>query len=200
MYVPNRFKEEDTQKILKLAEEHSFATLVTVKEGVPFASHLPLMIEGDETITIVGHMAKANEQWQHFQNGRNVMVIYRGPHAYISPSNYEGEAVPTWNYAAIHMYGKPTLIFEESQLKDIVDKLTMTHENNRDNPWQPEYRPAMLKAIVGFEIEVTRIDGKYKLSQNRPEKDRQNIISSLSESSSDTERKLGKLMSENTKQ
>lgn len=197
MYIPKQFEETDKNRIIALASEYSFATLVTTNEGVPFASHLPLLIEEHENLLILGHMARANEQCHHFNNNDEVLVIFQGPHAYISPSNYEGAGVPTWNYASVHMYGIAKLFESEDKLKYIIESLTEKHEKAQISPWIPEYPIKMLDAIVGFEIQVNRVEAKYKLSQNRPEIDRQNIVMSLSGSGSESAKGVATLMKEN---
>ena len=196
MYIPKYFKESDQACIIKLVNEYAFATLVTVDEDCPCASHLPLMLENEDRLTIVGHMAKANEQWQHFQSDDEVLVIFQGPHAYISPSNYGSDGVPTWNYASVHMYGVAKLIQDKDRLRAIIESLSHKYEKSQALPWVPDYPNGMLNAIVGFEIEVSRIEAKYKLSQNRSDADRQNIIINLSASSDSSERAIAKLMQE----
>lgn len=197
MYTPRHFEESDQARIIELVNKYAFATLVTVEAGLPSASHLPLMLENDEQLNIVGHMARANDQWQHFQADAEVLVMFQGPHAYISPSNYEGAGVPTWNYASVHMYGVARLIEDENRLKAIIESLSHKYEKSQASPWVPDYPDRMLNAIVGFEIEVSRIEAKYKLSQNRPDADRQNIIANLSASSDTSETAIARLMQEN---
>jgi len=170
--------------------------LITVNEGIPSASHLPLLIEDNGKTIIFGHMAKSNEQWKDFQENKEVLVIFQGPHAYISPSVYEGFAVPTWNYIAIHMYGMAKVVRKEKS-KEIISSLTEKYEKAQQSPWHPEYPERMLDAIVGFEIIVNRIEAKFKLSQNRSEDDRKNIIIELNDSGTENEMALAKVMEEN---
>ena len=195
MYTPNHFKEEDLESMLHLMEQQPFATLITTPEGVPFVSHLPLMVErrGDKTV-LIGHVAKANEQWQHFEQCNQTLVKFHGPSVYISPSLYQTPGVPTWNYAAVHVYGRPTLIADTARLQRVIEQLTSLHEQQRATPWQPDYLPRLLDVIVGFEMEIERIEGKYKLSQNRPEVDRRNIIQALSAAETDAARAVAALM------
>ncbi len=194
MYTPKQFKEDDLDGLLNLMDEYPFATLITAPDTVPFASHLPLLVERGATVKLVGHLARANEQWRHFESGAQVLVVFHGPHAYVSPSLYETPGVPTWNYAAIHVYGKPRLIMEPEQLKAMVEAFTLKHEQPRALPWQPNYSSALLDHIVGFEMEIERIEGKYKLSQNRSEADRGNLIQILSASDSESARGVAALM------
>ncbi len=195
MYTPNHFKEEDLESMFRLMEQQPFATLITTPDSVPFVSHLPLMVErrGDKTV-LIGHVAKANEQWQHFEQCNQTLVIFHGPSVYISPSLYQTPGVPTWNYVAVHAYGRPTLITDAARLHGIIEQLTSHHEQQRATPWQPDYPPRLLDVIVGFEMEIERIEGKYKLSQNRPEVDRRNIIQALSVAETDAARAVAALM------
>ena len=197
MYITTEFTETDTNRIISLANEYAFATLVTVKDGVPFSTHLPLMIEKNETFIIIGHMAKSNKQWKHFKNGSDVLVMYQGPHAYISPSNYEGPGVPTWNYSSIHMYGKATLMTEELEVRNVIETLADKYEKYQSEPWIPKYPERILDAIVGFRIDVNRVEAKSKLSQNRSENDRLNIITNLRSTGSEGAMGVAKLMEEN---
>lgn len=184
--------------MLALMEAHPLATVITAPDGLPFASHLPLMVKrGDKTV-LIGHMAKANEQWRHFEQQDQTLIIFHGPGAYISPSLYHSPGVPTWNYAAIHIHGKPTPIMDADQLKAILDELTAKHEQLQPTPWRPDYPPRLLEMIVGFEMEIERIEGKYKLSQNRPEVERLNIIQTLSTTDSATARGVAQLMQKQT--
>jgi len=197
MYIPKHFEENEKKRIIALATEYAFATLVTSNEGIPMASHLPLMIDESKKLLILGHMAKANEQWHHFKGNNEVLVIFQGPHAYISPSNYESPGVPTWNYASVHMYGVAETFGCESKLRRIIESLTNKYEKSQLAPWTPEYPAKMLGAIIGFEIKVNRIEAKFKLSQNRTEGDRKNIIINLSKSGGEFAKGVATLMGEN---
>jgi transcriptional regulator len=144
-------------------------------------------------------MARANPQWQHFVEGSKVLVVFQGPHAYVSPSWYSSPGVPTWNYAVVHLRGIPRLLDGESELEALVEQLTHVHESHLPNPWKPnltgERRSKLLNMIVGFEIELTHIQGKFKLSQNRPLEDQRSVVDKLSQSSNQTEAAVAKLMS-----
>ncbi len=190
MYIPKAFREDDLNTLYKLIQVYSFATLITQHEGVPFATHLPFILDAKRgpNGTLLGHMARANPQWHDFASEQEVMVIFQGPHAYISPSWYEVElSVPTWNYAVVHAYGIPRLVEEGEELYKLLKILVQTHEAQFENPWPfqlPEdYLQKMIRGIVGFEIEITRIEGKFKMSQNRTESERENVIAALQESS-----------------
>jgi transcriptional regulator len=190
MYIPTSFREDDIGTLHKLMRENSFATLVTQHEGVPFATHLPFLLDTERNPngTLLAHMARANPQWHDFENTQEVLVIFQGPHAYVSPSWYEVElSVPTWNYAVVHAYGIPRLIEEDDKLFDLLKSLIETHESRFEKPWpfqlQDDYLHKMMRGIVGFEIEITRLEGKFKLSQNRTAHERENVIAALQESS-----------------
>ena len=180
---------------------HNFATIVTHDGRVPFATLVPVLF--DEHMgphgTITAHIARANPQWRHFTNGQEVLVIFQGPHAYISPSWYEtSPAVPTWNYATVHAYGIPTLITDGDRLVAMLHALVEAHEAERENRWPgaipEEYRDKMIAGIVGFEITITRVEAKYKLSQGRSEADVKGVVAALSSSPDQTERELAAMM------
>jgi transcriptional regulator len=169
-------------------QENSFATLVTMRDGGPFASHLPLLLKPKigEWGTLGGHMARANPQWQGMSE-QSALVIFQGPHAYISPTWYGTKNnVPTWNYAAVHAYGVPRLYESGEELHALLQELTGVYESSQTAPWTPEDAPEdyirnLMKAVVGFEIEITRLEGKFKLNQNKPEEERERVISALRE-------------------
>ena len=201
MYVPDYFKESDPERLAVLINGNSFGMLVTAPEGVPFVTHLPFLFErsGHSQGRLLGHMARANPQWQHFSSGSEVVAIFQGPHAYISPSWYASPGVPTWNYAVAHLRGIARLIENESALATLVERLTQVHESHMSSPWQPDFsserHAKMLNVIVGFEIEITDIQGKFKLSQNRSLEDRQRVIKELNQSGNQTETAVAALMS-----
>jgi transcriptional regulator len=189
MYIPKAFREEDVNTLRKLMREYSFATLITQHEGVPFATHLPFILDAQRgpNGTLLAHMARANPQWHDFVDEQEVLVIFQGPHAYISPSWYEVElSVPTWNYAVVHAYGIPRLIEDGEELYQLLKTLIETHEAQFEKPWpfqlSDDYLQKMIRGIVGFEIEIIRLEGKFKLSQNRTEAERENVIGALQES------------------
>ena len=189
MYIPKAFREDDLSTIHTLIREYSFATLITQHEGVPFATHLPFILDVQRgpSGTLLAHMARANPQWHDFVDEQKVLVIFQGPHAYISPSWYEVDlSVPTWNYAVVHAYGIPRLIEDQEVLYNLLKILIQTHEAQFEKPWSFElpddYLQKMMRGIVGFEIEITRLEGKFKMSQNRTEAERENVITALQES------------------
>jgi len=196
MYIPKHFAETDLARITELVNTNGFATLITVNEGLPVANHLPLLLDNHASLKLSGHMAKANEQWQHFTGNTEVLAIFQGPHAYISPSSYKGHGVPTWNYAVVHMYGVATLVEDENRLQAIIETLTQKYEQLQTSPWSPDYPTRMLQAIVGFEIEVKRVEAKFKLSQNRSAHDRQSIIANFSASGNTSKVEMARIMQE----
>ena len=189
MYIPRAFRVEDASKLAAFIHQHSFATLITHDGMAPFASHLPMLFRPDVGShgTLVSHMARANPQWQHFACGGEVLVIFHGPHSYISPSWYQAElAVPTWNYATVHAYGVPTVFSEHERVVSLLHETVSAYEASFEQPWRgnlpDEFRDKLIHGIVAFEIPVTRIEGKFKLGQNRPAADIQGVIDALSRS------------------
>jgi transcriptional regulator len=180
------FRETDQVALHDLMRAYSFATLISQHDGAPYASHLPMLLQADAGPqgTLVGHMARANPQWRDFDPSQEVLTIFQGPHAYVSPSWYETElSVPTWNYAVVHAYGTPRVIEDSAALYDILKAVVQMYEAPFEQPWPfalPEdYVDKMMRAIVGFSISITRLEGKYKLSQNRPPEDQQRVVEAL---------------------
>jgi transcriptional regulator len=166
---------------------HGFATLISPDPHDPPVTHLPLILDParGELGMLTGHVARANPHWRHLEDRAEVLAIFHGPHSYVSPSWYDHHpSVPTWNYAVVHVHGRARLMHATQELENIVRRLVDKHESGRPRPWRmqlpADYQAQMLSAIVGFEIEVTRISGKFKLSQNRPAADRPRIIEALS--------------------
>ena len=203
MYLPSHFAETDTACIHDLMRRNSFATIVTQAGEAPFATHMPVLLHAERGPlgTLVSHMARANEQWRHFADGREVLVIFHGPHAYVSPSWYEKRpAVPTWNYAAVHAYGVPRIIEDATSLRTMLRELVQHFEANREQPWgaelTDEYLDKLSPGIVGLEIAITRLEGKFKLSQNRSAADKAGVIVALAQSPDQTAREVAELMKE----
>jgi transcriptional regulator len=199
MYIPKVFKNENREEIEEFIRQNSFGILVSSEDGLPLATHIPIELEEKEGRKVLrGHLARANEQWRSFDENKEVLVIFMGPHAYISASWYKSESVPTWNYVAIHVYGKIRIIEEEAlwlSLKQLVDK----YENGSENPLSLETMSEkmiknQMKAIVGFEIEITDIQAKYKLSQNRNSEDYQQVVEHLQQSPDPIARQVSELM------
>ncbi|MGE3539275.1 MAG: FMN-binding negative transcriptional regulator [Candidatus Tectimicrobiota bacterium] len=201
MYMPPLYREEDLGTLHTLMQQNSFATLVTQHEGAPFATHLPLALETQEGPygTLYGHVSRANPQWHDFETPGEVLVLFQGPHSYVSPSWYEVElSVPTWNYAAVHAYGTPQLITDYDTCCTLLDKLVRLYESQFDNPWlfqlPADYVQKMMKGIVVFAIRITRLEGKFKLSQNRSLTDQQQVAATLQRSLDPLSREVGSLM------
>lgn len=189
MYLPASFEVTDPEKLAEFIHRYSFATLMTATDGVPFATHLPLLLrrKAGTSGVLVGHVARANPQWRQFVNDTESLAVFSGPHAYVSPSWYETElAVPTWNYLAVHAYGVPRVVEDEAWLETLLDEMVQRYETDRPRPWPnqlpADFRSNLLRSIVGFEMPIARLEGKFKLSQNRPEQDRANVIQELSSS------------------
>ena len=186
MYVPEKFAVDDETVLHEFMRRYDFALLVTAAGGVPTASHLPILLQvGDAGAVLQGHMARANPQWRDFMVIDEALVIFQGPHAYVSPSWYDtAPMVPTWNYTAVHAYGKPTLIEDAAAMRDHLGRLADLHEKGRETPWSldgvaADFIASMQKGIVAFEIPIDRLEGKFKLSQNRQAVDREGARRSL---------------------
>ncbi len=195
MYTPERFLGTDPETIYSVLSNHAFATVITVEEGVPNANHIPLLIEGEHAQwRLFGHVAKANPLWQSFVACDELLVIFHGPHGYVSPSNYEVPLVPTWNYATVHMYGKASVLDDKQGMRRVVDSLTNKYEGARSEPWIPKYPDHALDKIVCFEINVSRVEAKFKLSQDKSPEDRKAVIADLAGSPQCGDKELSELM------
>ena len=184
MYIPEHFRNADRATALAFMRANPFAILVSNKEEGPFATHVPVVIrESGDHLAIRGHVAKANPHWRYLGTDPKCLMIFHGPHAYISPTNYETrEVVPTWNYGAIHVYGETRTYSANEELLSMLHDLIPTFEAAYGEQWaslSDAYRERMLSHIVGFEMAVTRLEAKFKLSQNRTKQEQQNIIDSL---------------------
>jgi transcriptional regulator len=187
MYIPEPFRETRSEALYAFIRQHSFGILSSHQDGALIASHLPFLLDERRgpNGALLGHMARANSQWQGFREDKEVLVIFPGPHAYISPSWYEAPlSVPTWNYAVVHAYGLPQRIETPSALLELLAATVRTYEDGFDQPWElgqlPEdFVSKLLRAIVGFEIRLTRLEGKFKLNQNRAAADRAGVVNGL---------------------
>lgn len=200
MYIPSPFAETDRTKLHDFIERHSFGLLVSSVDGLPFATHLPFLLERAAGThgTLVGHMARANPQWRN-ANEQTVLAIFSGPHAYISPTWYEAEqVVPTWNYTAVHAYGPIQIVEDPGALLDIVRTMVRVYEQDMPRPWSFDpgstFAQRMLAQIVGFRIEIEKIEGKWKLNQNHPDERRQKVVRALRQRSDDTAQSVADLM------
>lgn len=195
MYTPKHFEVRDPDLLYALMERFSFATLVTSENDVPVATHLPYLIERERGV-LVSHMARANPQWHTFRANRDVLTIFQGDHAYISPSWYAPQpSVPTWNYMVVHAYGVPRLLDDRAAL-DMLERVIAKHEAQFVQPWMidQEYAATLVRGTVAFEIGITRLEGKFKLSQNRSERDQMQVITALAKSEDQMERELARHM------
>jgi transcriptional regulator len=203
MYRPTAFQEDNVDKLIAFMKANSFATLVSIIDGVPYASHIPLVITmQDDTIKLIGHLAKQNPQSQALDT--ELLTIFTGAHAYISPTLYEKhESVPTWNYIAVHAYGIPKVIMlndSPESMNQMINEMIDTYEADYKSHWHSlsnGFREGMMNGIVGFEITVTRLEGKYKLSQNRSQIEQHNVSSTLLQSSDPAARAVGAEMKQN---
>jgi transcriptional regulator len=200
MYIPKFFAETDEEKLVEFMREFNFAALITAENDVPFATHLPFIIEQrNNKIYLLAHLAKANPHWQQFEN-KQVLVIFAEPHAYISPLHYEKtENVPTWNYIAVHAYGNIKTFSQAENLVLLEKQVEAFDKNYFETNWQKisgEYKTNLAKGVVAFEIEVTDLQGKKKLNQNKPGKDTQNVIEAFEKSDNANEQLIAEYMKE----
>jgi transcriptional regulator len=199
MYIPEKFAEEDFKRITSLVENNPFGMLITTHEGSPIISHLPFLFEPNigSHGKLIGHMAKDNTQWKSLIGAESVLVVFNGAHGYVSPILYSTPGVPTWNYAVVHLHGKPSVIEDLAGVENILDILTAHFESSQPNPWKlsfPVEKSKLLQMIVGFEIDIKKIEGKFKLSQNRTPQEQQNIINELGKSNHNGDVELSKFM------
>jgi transcriptional regulator len=178
MYTPKHFEENDPQILENLMFGYSFALLVTAQNGTPLGTHLPLLYEATGANGIlVGHLARANNHWRQFDGGTEAMAVFQGPHSYISPNWYANDGlVPTWNYATIHAYGQPQAIEDPIETKDILARLVKANETDTTGNWSMSRLSSdeikkQLKGIVAFRMPIDRLEGKFKMGQNRPPED-----------------------------
>jgi len=177
MYVPKHFEVSDDDEIFAFLDANGFGQLISRQDGEIMASHLPFLLAADRQ-HLHCHLARQNPQWQQLE-GQRLLITFQGAHDYISPSWYETAGVPTWNYQAVHIYGHCRLLDDDAAVAEIVEALSARYESGFETPWQPQYRDAMLKAIIGVEITIDEVQCKYKLSQNRPAADHQGVIDKL---------------------
>ncbi|MCR9200080.1 MAG: FMN-binding negative transcriptional regulator [Planctomycetaceae bacterium] len=203
MYIPPSFRIDDPATLSAFMDRHSFATLVTSDEGVPQATHLPVrqFCQDGVCTKLVSHMARANPQWRHFDEDTEVLTIFQGPHAYISPSWYASEiAVPTWNYTTAHVYGIPRVFSDHADVVSLLEETVRFYEASFDEPWPgtlpKELRDQLIDSIVAFEIDVTRIEGKFKLGQNRSAEDVAGVYRALTASQNSQDCELAVVMLE----
>jgi len=203
MYIPKLNSMEDVAEAVAFMQQYSFATIVTAKDNLPVATHLPfVIIQRNDTVFLRSHFARANEQWMQLDS-QSVLVIFSEPHAYISPVHYEKELnVPTWNYVAVHAYGRTTLLDDTAQAYELLEATINTYDPAYQAQWNnlpQDFKLKMIKGIVAFEIEVTDLQGKKKLSQNKTAIEQQRIIDHLSASNNTQEQDIAAYMKLNMK-
>jgi transcriptional regulator len=201
MYTPGHNREEDQEKLCAFMRAHSFATLVTVKDGVPRATHLPFMVETEGgRIELYAHMARANDQWRDFSESLESLVIFQEPHAYVSPRHYEtAHNVPTWNYVAVHLYGKARILDRDEEKRRLLERLIEAHDRQYFQKWKElpaDYINSKLQGIVAFGIDAARVEARFKLSQERTERERRNIIDEFTAHDDTLIAAVGELMEE----
>jgi transcriptional regulator len=191
MYIPKANEEVRVPVLHELIEAQPFATLVTLGSTGLFASHIPMVLQRDLSAlgTLRGHVSRANAQWRDFSPALDALAIFSGPHHYISPSWYPekwetGKVVPTWNYSVVHAYGSLNIVEHYDWLRAHVEELTTIHEAGSATPWRvsdapDEYVRSLAKGIVGLEFTIKRLEGKWKVSQNRSERDRLGVAEGL---------------------
>jgi transcriptional regulator len=192
MYVPSHFAENDSAALAAFIDANSFGTLVTIADGKPFASHVPFLYAAAAG-TLHCHLARANPQWRQLEAEPEVLVIFNGPHGYVSPTWYEDAGVPTWNYAVVHVTGTARVIDDPDAAALHVEALAAKHEQG-PAPWVASYDRRRLAGIVAIEIRARAIEGKFKLSQNRSAADRAGVIARLAATGREGDAALAALM------
>lgn len=190
MYLPSHFREDRPEVLHRLMQEYPLAALISSGPSGLAANHLPLLLDptAGPCGTLTGHLARANDQWRDFGHAE-VLAIFQGPQSYVSPDWYPskhetGKAVPTWNYAVVHVRGTIEIFEDAARLRGFLSRLTEQHEASRPTPWAvadapTEYIDNLTRAIVGFELRITGIEGKWKVSQNQPERNREGVVAGL---------------------
>ena len=198
MYIPHHYKNENIEEVKAFLKENSFGILINQVDGKPWATHIPLELDKDEdgNDILVSHIAKANPQWKSFKDNDEVLCIFNGPHSYISSSWYKEEEVPTWNYIAVHVYGKIKILGEKEVLESMY-KLVDKYEARSKNPISlnnlSKKTLRQVKGVVGFQITITTIQAAYKLSQGR-EHDHERIINELENTEKPNAKDIAKMM------
>ncbi|MAJ58953.1 MAG: hypothetical protein CBC48_02705 [bacterium TMED88] len=195
MYLPSHFEEQDESVLHGFMRAHPFATLVTSTSEGPIASHLPVHLDEHEearAFRLLSHVARANSHWKHFASCEKSLMIFHGPHGYISPAWYRSDQlVPTWNYAAVHVTGRPHVLEDPSDVRTVLNCLVDQFESSRPKPWQnnlgSDVMKGLINAIVAFEFQIEEIQGKFKLGQNRAPADQLASLEGLEHETANTE-------------
>lgn len=207
MYIPEHFRLRHDADAVTFMRANPFAILISSTDDGPFATHLPLFVrtqkdqdEEDETVFLRGHVSKANPHWRYLEQQAQCLTIFHGPHSYISPTNYTAyESVPTWNYAAVHVTGNARIFSSPEELHQMLGELMETFEPAYREQWDDlshTFRENMLRQIVGFEITATKVEGKFKLSQNRTREDQANVMASLEKADDSVVSGVARMMKE----
>ncbi|GAB3012896.1 protease synthase/sporulation negative transcriptional regulator PaiB [Niabella terrae] len=194
MYTPNHFQFRDNAEIIAFMKQYSFATIITVKDNVPIATQLPFVIDdSQDKLMLSAHFAVANEQSKYIEANTS-LVIFTEPHAYISPAHYDKrESVPTWDYIAVHAYGKAKIIDDRAAQISALEQMIQFYEKDYFEQWESlsdKFKKGMIRGIVVFEMEVTDLQGQMKLSQNKKETERHRIAEHLAKSEHTAERDI----------
>ncbi|MCA1637374.1 MAG: FMN-binding negative transcriptional regulator [Acidobacteria bacterium] len=198
MYSPKHYVTEDFAFMLGFMRQYNFAALITSKNEIPIATHLPFIVEeNSDSVILTSHLARANPQWKNFLCSES-LVVFQEPHAYISPLWYEEKlSVPTWNYVAVHAYGKARIFEDEAKVFSILEKMISAFDMKYLQRWQQlpfDFKSNLARGIVAFEIEVRDLQGKKKLNQSSSKIDRENVIKNLEKSSNQLEVEIARLM------
>jgi len=200
MYVPRHYAVTDRQQLHDFIKGNGFGIMFSGNGPEPVASHLPFILDesAGEQGTLLSHMAGANRQWRH-ADGQQVLTVFQGPHTYVSPTWYQDpETVPTWNYVAVHVYGILKVVQDQERIQNILARITDYYEASLPQPWQAEftseYAQQMVKRIVAFEIEIDKMQGKWKLNQNHPKERRRRVVDVLKTMPDDNSRGIVTLM------
>jgi len=177
VYIPKQFEVTDKNEIFAFIAENAFGQLISHVDGGLFSTHLPFLLSEDKS-KIIGHLAIANPQHADI-DGQEVLITLEGAHDYISPTWYSSNGVPTWNYQAVHIYGQCSVFRNEERLQNLVNSLTAKYESAYQEPWHPTYKHSLLSAIIGVEVDINKMQCKYKLSQNRSAQERSQVIAQL---------------------
>ncbi len=207
MYIPKRFLQDDINKLKGMMANYSFATFITQNESVLEANHMPLILcESAEKDVLQGHIAKANPLWKNLKDKSEVLIIFNGPNSYISPNYYptkqeHGKVVPTWNYVSVHVKGIVSFIHDDQWILTMLNNLTDQYEENQPVPWSVNDAPQvyidkMLSAIVGLEIEIVSIAGKWKVSQDKTAENKKGVFEGLSQEAGSNAHNIARLVKE----
>lgn len=207
MYIPKHFREDDLAQLHSFMRQYPFALIVTNQDGIPVGSHIPLILDEQPEPygTLLGHFAHGNQQWQTFDGSQQTLVVFQEPHAYISPTWYEepAKSVPTWNYAVVHAYGTPRIVDDHAELMRLLATQREVFEAPLENPWSFEQNEELIqkmaRGVVAFSIAIDRLEGKFKLNQNRTIRDQERVASVLNTSNDTASTNIASLMQDRLK-